>query len=77
MISNKLINHKLYSFIIIHEYRVLAVINQWLSYYWNNNDSDHLPKIIDFLTVASNPLNQSYSDNAIDILFKVKKKCTI
>jgi len=53
--------------------KVLAVINQWLSYYWNNNDSDYLPKIIDFLTVASNPLNQSYSDNAIDILFKAKK----
>jgi len=53
--------------------KVLNIINLWLSDYWSSKDSEHLPTIINFLTEISNPINQSYSDSAIDILFKAKK----
>ncbi|ORX83097.1 ras GEF [Anaeromyces robustus] len=54
--------------------KVLDLINLWITEYWYEENANYLQSVINFLTDASNPINKSYSDSAIDILFKAKKR---
>ncbi|KAL6604932.1 ras guanine nucleotide exchange factor domain-containing protein [Neocallimastix sp. 'constans'] len=53
--------------------KVLDLISLWLSDYWIEDDIENLEKIIKFLNDASNPINHSYCDSAINVLYKAKK----